>query len=1361
MAGILDSWSSDYTYSSDEQIPSLDKRKTVDQIKKENLEAAANETIAKAKKIQKQQQDKKADGRVKRNRTSWNPAKVAVDALKKVGDDTANNIDAALKPISEQVANVGEFADKNLLGIKDTEELAKRRRLRSGDKGERTKSEKEFKDKFNAARKADPITKLVEKPLAETAKFILKSTGPGIIEDYGSRLVTAGQEGIARVGEAMGTPVAPEQDPRSDRYIKAQIDFGLTPDDPLAAGAANILKTINGMRFLGRVGPGKELAANAGAVTKLVRARGLDFFAGFIHADTSEDAGPTIGAQLSEILPESLKWAVPKALTADPDYDSEARYRIITGLEDMGLSQVAEGIGAVFKAIDIFQVAKNAKAKVFGGPKSTADAIDESLAALNKELDLSSYKAELKEAEESLRWDDVRQMQKDQILTKIDDLQARQADPFENQVEIKNQLDNANDELKDLDNTIIEEINGGTPKSRGARAADVGKIDPPESILQNRIWMTDAATKRANMSKGWKALIDEALDKVGDKNNLDALYRRFKASEVSAISKAIDKEAFDYYQGVLDTVQSPTEVRDAMLKAFRAEGETFIGEVGTEQIKTKSILVTAAMIRRLGEKAANIGSDALFAESNGLAGGNQFDRMVDQVTGLVMLRKEAWSLEAGRRLAAGKRWQQVLDETAAEGTQAEAKQGSLTPRMLQQWADYVKDLARSGDPKARDEARQMALALALSGGDPTKVINFTNTLIKYSGKRSLGLFYNNILSAPKTIIRNMAGIIRLVGVPTYVGIQGLIEGNDKLIGAAGAGYAAMFGSSLEAAHVAGVTFKSGVPASWSAASVISKAETKAYLDSLELAADTKVKQMVVGHLRWMDAWVSYTELPSKLMMSTDDFMRTMAVRQKISMDAFNYASNKGAKDFNSFYQHTMTAMSRGIDMKTGQVTDEALKKYGDDITFTGDPGRFARDFEKLVTGDPEKVPVGRFLMPFIRTPANIMAYQTSFTPLIGKFMGGYRQALEAGDELLLAELRGREAAGSLLLSIGYTAGTSGMMTGNAPFDPEEREAWRQQGIQPRSVKIGNKWYSYSWFEPLSNWMAAAADLGTLSRHGEIHEFNKLAETLTYAMAASFTEKSYLANLDGIAVILNPQDAFGQLFGKTNNIPGNANNFVDAAASMGLGAINNMVPYTGARRSWANASDPYYREYDSLVQKTMAQVWPGISKNAPYEPDILTGKPMLRATAGNPNAWIPFESTEENQSPVAQKLIEMNVWHKGNFKTSTTGLRYTGKERAQIKALMAKNGLERSLSQLFNSDEFKTSERISKETNRLTPQQKLVEPWHKRRTAEIFQESLAAAKAEVEATNPDFVKRSTVVLTQQGQQANPFMQFGNP
>ena len=133
-----------------------------------------------------------------------------------------------------------------------------------------------------------------------------------------------------------------------------------------------------------------------------------------------------------------------------------------------------------------------------------------------------------------------------------------------------------------------------------------------------------------------------------------------------------------------------------------------------------------------------------------------------------------------------------------------------------------------------------------------------------------------------------------------------------------------------------------------------------------------------------------------------------------------------------------------------------------------------------------------------------------------------------------------------------------------------------------------------------------------------------------------------------------------------------------------------------------------------------------------------------------NAHIPFETLEENQSPVAQKLIEMNVWHKGNFKSATTSQIYTGEERAQIKALMAKNGLEKALAKHFESKEFKADEQRWKEGS-LTPSERLVDPWYKRRTVEIFQDSLNAAKQEVEATNPDFIKRKNEFLQRTGTQ----------
>ena len=1358
MPSLVDSWDSQNSYEYSTNVPALDTGKTASQREAENLSRQTQAAIQKSRKIKEQKViDKaKAQGKTRKNRQTWNPAAVAGQAITQAVAGPLKAISNATDPI---VAAGGEFVDKNLYGIKDAKELAFRKRQRTGDLLPEDQKRKEIS---NLAKSTEELRKGT-KPLVESGKFILKGTGPGIIEDYGSQLIKAGQETVARVGEVIGRPVAPEQDPRSDRYIKAQVDFGLTPEDPTMAKGAEILKLINGARFLHRVAP--QVGKDPNKVVQLLRDRSLDFFAGFIHADTSQKGGPTLASKLEDALPPHLKFLVPQAMVADPEYDNEARYRIAAGLEDMGLSQVAEAVGSAFKALDIFQKTKQVYAKVLG-KNSTAEAIDEAVSTLNKDLDKTAAKTAVKETEEAIRWNDVNQLQRDKVLNKIDDLTTRQKDPWEDPTEIKKQLDDANEELKDLDNTIAEGF-AGTPQgarstTRIENASDVGKFEIPEAIVQNRIWITDAATKRANMSGGWRAKIDEALALVNDKDNLDALYRKYKPSQVKQILQTIDKTVMDGYQSVLDTAKSPEEIRDALMATFRNEGQTFTGEVGTEQLKSKAVLVTQAMMRRLSEKGSNIGADMLHSEANGVTGGNHFDRMVDQVAGLVMLRKEAWSLEAGRRLRLGKRWQQALDEVAAEG--AEENATVLTTKMVNRWADHLKYLQRTGDPAARDEARMMALAMALSQGDPTKTISFANTIIKYSGKKALGMFYNNILSAPKTLFRNMAGSIRLVLIPTQIGIQGLIEGNDKLIGAAGAGYAAMFTSSLEAAHVAGQTFKSGVPASWSAASVITKVETAAQLDLLEMSAKNSTQRMIAGHMRWLDSFANWTELPSRLMMTSDDYLRTVAIRQKISMDAFNYASEKGAKDFMMNLEHATIAMGRGVDTKTGQVTDKALKEYGDMITFTNDPGWYAKKLEELVSGGPDnKVPVGRFVMPFIRTPANIMGYQLGFTPLIGKFLGGYRKALEAGDELALAELRGRESIGSLLLSIGYTSGTSGNMTGNAPWDPNERERWRQQGIMPRSIKIGNKWVSYAWFEPLSNWMAAAADLGHLSRYGDINEFNQLSEALVYAIAGSFTEKSYLANLDGISVILNPQDGFAKLTGNSN-IPGNPNNFLDTMASAGVNMVNNMVPYSGARKAWANASDPYYREYDSLFQKTLATTWPGISKMAPYEPDILTGKSMLRSTGGPYNATIPFETLDENQSPVAQKLIDMNVWHKGDFKKATTGQVYTGEERAQIKRLMAKNGLEKTLAKHFESKEFKADEQRWKEGS-LTPSERLVDPWYKRRTEQIFQESLNAAKQEIEATNPDFILRKNNFLQQAGPQKggiyDKIINFGNP
>ena len=59
------------------------------------------------------------------------------------------------------------------------------------------------------------------------------------------------------------------------------------------------------------------------------------------------------------------------------------------------------------------------------------------------------------------------------------------------------------------------------------------------------------------MTAGLRSKIDEALEMVNDKDMIDALYRRYKQSEVKQILKAIDKTVLDVYQDVLNTAKSP------------------------------------------------------------------------------------------------------------------------------------------------------------------------------------------------------------------------------------------------------------------------------------------------------------------------------------------------------------------------------------------------------------------------------------------------------------------------------------------------------------------------------------------------------------------------------------------------------------------------------------------------------------------------------------------------------------------------------------------------------------------------------------------------------------------------------------
>ena len=1178
----------------------------------------------------------------------------------------------------------------------------------------------------------------------EMGRIALKSTGPGIIENVVDTAVLAGDTVLTPLKAVTGTYDA-TRDPFNDRYIRAQTDLGITPKTVGGQKIARLLQFFNATRAVTR-GVTSAITKHTGKTQSLSQAlkvpkgRGaqtlVDNIPGAI-ADflmASPEDPETLSNFAQDFVPDSLKPLF--FLAADGELDNIYQIKLKGAFEGEGLGTFADVIGSLFKGRSFFKKATEGKASKEEALKGAVDVMSAEADKLGKQADFDYRK-------EGENWNNTREAQLNEIASKENFLrqELQNLDPADSRaLEINKKLEDLRIDQQEIDRAIVD----ASYKESWEKEGFFKTVNIDESIVAGRNWITDSAVKRLNLQDSWKDIIKPAIKSL-DPDALNAIYRNQGKAAWQTLKTKHTQALVDKFTEVMDTASSADEARDLAFKYLRQQGQTFTKSSG-EMIEDEAVIVVQATMQGMAEELAKVSKSLLDVEAAHLTNGNQADRLLDRLIGLMMLRKEGYSLDAGRRLLLAKHpsYKRMIEEAGNE-----ADKTTLTPRMLKTWAADIKARIRSEDPTGLEEMRMLALAMSLAGGDPAKTINFGETVLRSFGKESVGLFMNSILSGPKTIARNMGAIIRVFAQPMEIGIRGVVEGDDRLIAAAGAGMIGAFSSFQDAVHVASVTMKSGVPATWNEISVIRKAERMAEVDAIADSATGLAQRAAAGTLKFVHALQNWTDLSSRLMMGTDDFTKTIAVRQKIYEDAILKAFEAKTTNRAAFAAANETAIrefERNVDFKTGQIKDKGLQEFAERATYQEDPGAAVNSLSNLI----ERVnilglPVGKYMFPFVRTPANIMRYQLQMTPgatspLLQNFMSGYKAAIADGDTLKIAEYQGREAIGSFLVSFGYTHAWAGHITGNMPMDKDERERWRVAGILPRSIKVGDHWISYSWFEPLSNWIAAAADLGHMERNGSIKELDQVRDRLGFAIAASFTEKSYLAGLDNLSLFSNPYDTVKD-FTKAKERFGEATGVTDRLNAGILGFVNSFLPGSGFRRAMNNVSDEYYREYESHTQKQLHNMMPWLSKqNIPYDVSILTGKPMLNPGGGLRNATIPFEAIDVNKDPVAQKLVELEVWPTIDYKKTKDGITLDPQSRVKLKELMWNNGeLPNQLKQWFNSSEFKDSQN-KYEGKTLERGEEYVEPLFLRRTKEILTNAHGRASMALIAERPDLEEK---------------------
>jgi len=387
------------------------------------------------------------------------------------------------------------------------------------------------------------------------------------------------------------------------------------------------------------------------------------------------------------------------------------------------------------------------------------------------------------------------------------------------------------------------------------------------------------------------------------------------------------------------------------------------------------------------------------------------------------------------------------------------------------------------------------------------------------------------------------------------------------------------------------------------------------------------------------------------------------------------------------------------------------------------PG-IARSLQNMTNAHPSL----KLVLPFIRTPTNILNYAVGRTPLGKQFYrdiktvwkgtkdsleGGaldnayddLAKALESTDPLVKARAQGRLAVSAITVGVVTDAYFNNRLniTGGGPKDEKEIAQLKQTGWRPYSIKVGDTYYSYVKLDPYATILGSVADLvetGIKEEKGfDESGMEHLMSALIVTVQRNIFNKSYMTGLDTLVKLAQQPE-----------------NYADyALQSFG----SSLVPFSSALgRLNEYQGDQVSREINSLKEAVLYKI-PGQREKLDPKRNIL-GEVMVSENVPlfgviNPIAY----STEKSDAVLTEManlkhafrqpssrreggMVEMLNFTNANGQSSyDRWLELTG----TIK--IGRKNLNESLEKLINSKQYNRLLPFSPETGLESPRVKAV------------------------------------------------------
>ncbi len=647
----------------------------------------------------------------------------------------------------------------------------------------------------------------------------------------------------------------------------------------------------------------------------------------------------------------------------------------------------------------------------------------------------------------------------------------------------------------------------------------------------------------------------------------------------------------------LANLDSPQSIKRALVQAERVTGGFDAARRGRiSQAETQSLANDLGMtpddlLKRRKGQAFNA-EEALAARQILAKSGNELVNMARRIQRMDDPGEEA--LSAFRQAMV----RHVAIQEQIAGATAEAGRTLAQFRMMADSrnvrGNVLDALSQSGG--GRDRLKEAADMILEGASDPGTLNRAARLAMKPGwGDKFSEFWVNSLLSGPQTHVVNAVSntMTALAQIPEHAIAAGI--GGARNLAARGKVADRVLFSELGARSVGLIQgVKEGLR---QAARTLRTGEGSDFANKVEARTQEAIPGKAGKIIR----------TPTRLLSSADELYKAMARRVELNGLAVRQAASEGLRG--------EAGKKRAAEL-VANPTDEMLEQafdYGRYLTFQRPLGKVGRAATMLSNSSP----VMKMVVPFVRTPTNLLKFSLERSPA-APLLSEWRRDFRAGGakrDLAMARALIGSGVGALVAEMA----AQGLITGNGPADEKAKALLRADGWQPYSMRIGDRYISYQRLDPFASTLGVAAGMVELQDHMTEKQRESVALLVTASVMQNLSSKTWLSGLGDLVDAVNDPGRYADSWLKRT------------VASLAVPAGVAQV---------ARTMDPTLREADGVLDAIRRRV-PGVSKSLPEQRDVW-GKEVTSEGGLGPDIISPIWQSTRHNDPVNNNLLDAGV-----------------------------------------------------------------------------------------------------------------------